>query len=515
MWNELQSYLSGLSAEKLFELFRYQPHSPMLFSTGLFLFLFVGFYIIYNSLQNHHRTRIAYVILFSLYFYYKTSGLWFVLLLITATSDFFIGRVIYATKDALNKKIWVALSICLNLGMLGYFKYTNFLYELMIGFWHTIGGVMNEQLLKGLVFEPLDIFLPVGISFFTFQSLSYTIDVYRGQVKPVTSWTDYLFFVSFFPGLVAGPIVRARDFIPQIYKKPLLTYDRMGEALYLIICGLFKKCIISDYISINFVDRIFDAPSLYTGVENLMGIYGYALQIYCDFSGYSDMAIGIALLLGFRFNINFDSPYQSATITEFWRRWHISLSSWLRDYLYIPLGGNRKGKARTYLHLAITMLLGGLWHGAALRFVLWGAIHGLALAIHKLMINMFGLKPSGVGMSPWKRVINTIFTFHLVCFAWIFFRADTMQKVGEIFTQLFNHFEPGVFLQFVTGYRMIFILMVTGYIIHFIPKKWDLKIQRHITVLPLWAKALLLCLAIFFVIQMKSAEIVPFIYFQF
>ena len=515
MWNEIQSYLKELSPEKLFELFRYQPNSPMLFSTGLFLFLFIGFYIIYNSLQNHQRTRIFYVILFSLYFYYKTSGLWLVLLLFTATSDFFIGHKIWRTKSKIKKKLWVTLSVFVNLGMLTYFKYTNFLYEMAIGFWHSIGGMMDEHLLKNLVYEPLDIFLPIGISFFTFQSLSYTIDVYRKQIQPVGRWADYLFFVSFFPGLVAGPIVRARDFIPQIYKKPTLSYNQMGEALYLIICGLFKKCIISDYISVNFVDRIFDAPALYTGFENLMGVYGYALQIYCDFSGYSDMAIGIALLLGFRFNINFDSPYQSATITEFWRRWHISLSSWLRDYLYIPLGGNRKGKTRTYINLTITMLLGGLWHGAALRFILWGGIHGVALAIHKLLMNVFGFKPSGADMPAWKRVLNTIFTFHLVCFAWIFFRADTMQKVGEILTQLFQHFEPGVFLQFVNGYRMIFALMLIGFIIHFLPRKWDLKMQQTITLMPLWAKALLLCIAIFTVIQMKSAEIVPFIYFQF
>ncbi|MDR2915266.1 MAG: MBOAT family protein [Tannerella sp.] len=515
MWNKIQSYISELSPEKLLEILRYQPESPMLFSTGLFLFLFIGFYIIYNSLRNHQRARIIYVILFSLYFYYKTSGLWFLLLIFTATSDFFIGQMIPETKSKLKKKLWVTLSICINLGMLVYFKYTNFLYEMAINFWHMIGGLMDEQMLKELTYKPLDIFLPVGISFFTFQSLSYTIDIYREQIKPVRRWTDYLFFVSFFPGLVAGPIVRARDFIPQIYKKPILLYNHMGEALYLIICGLFKKCVISDYISINFVDRIFDAPALYTGVENLMGVYGYALQIYCDFSGYSDMAIGIALLLGFRFNINFDSPYQSATITEFWRRWHISLSSWLRDYLYIPLGGNRKGKTRTYINLIITMLLGGLWHGAALRFILWGAIHGVALAAEKLLMSVFGFKASGADMSMWKRVISTIFTFHLVCFAWIFFRADTMTKVGEMLTQIFTRFEPGVFLQFVSGYRMIFILMVTGYIVHFMPKKIDLALQQKVTCMPLWAKALLLCTAIFVVVQMKCAEIVPFIYFQF
>ena len=246
-----------------------------------------------------------------------------------------------------------------------------------------------------------------------------------------------------------------------------------------------------------------------------MGIYGYALQIYCDFSGYSDMAIGIALLLGFRFNINFNSPYQSATITEFWRRWHISLSTWLRDYLYIPLGGNRKGKHRTYINLIITMLLGGLWHGAALRFILWGAIHGIALAVEKLFISAFGFKASGEGMPLWKRIISIFFTFHIVCFAWIFFRADTMAKAGEMLAQIFTNFKPEVFLQFVTGYYMIFILMITGYIIHFMPKKVDIMMQQKVTCLPLWGKALLLCAAIFVVIQFKSADIVPFIYFQF
>ncbi|MDR2681370.1 MAG: MBOAT family protein [Tannerella sp.] len=515
MWNDIEKYFNELSFQKLLELFKYQPESPMLFSTGLFLFLFIGFYIIYNSLRDRSNIRIIYVILFSIYFYYKTSGLWFILLISTATSDFFIGRVIPEVRSRIGKKLWITLSICINLGMLTCFKYTNFLYEMAIGFWHTVGGLMNEPVLKGMTYEPLDIFLPVGISFFTFQSMSYTIDVYRGQIKPVTKWTDYLFYVSFFPGLVAGPIVRAKDFIPQIYKKPVLLYNQMGEALYLIICGLFKKCIISDYISVNFVDRIFDAPALYTGVENLVGVYGYALQIYCDFSGYSDMAIGIALLLGFRFNINFDSPYRSASITEFWRRWHISLSTWLRDYLYIPLGGNRKGKTRTYVNLIITMLLGGLWHGAALRFILWGAIHGIALAVHKLFMSLFGLKANGADMPLWRRITGTVFTFHIVCFAWIFFRADTMGKAGEMLTQIFTHFEPGVFLQFVSGYRLIFILMATGYIIHFLPEKTDLAIRRKITDMPLWVKAALLCTAIFAVIQMKSAEIVPFIYFQF
>lgn len=273
------------------------------------------------------------------------------------------------TKGRWKRKGLVTLSLGVNLGLLAYFKYTNFL-----------GGVIAS--LMGGEFTALDIFLPVGISFFTFQSLSYTIDVYRKDIKPLTNILDYAFYVSFFPQLVAGPIVRARDFIPQIRKPLFVSQEMFGRGIFLILSGLFKKAIISDYISVNFVERIFDNPTLYSGVENLMGVYGYALQIYCDFSGYSDMAIGIALLLGFHFNLNFNSPYKSASITEFWRRWHISLSSWLRDYLYISLGGNRKGKFRQYLNLIITMfwvdcgtvLPGTLCFGGPFTASLWRCI---------------------------------------------------------------------------------------------------------------------------------------------
>jgi D-alanyl-lipoteichoic acid acyltransferase DltB (MBOAT superfamily) len=515
MQSSILSIFEGLSWNKLMDILKYQPDSPMLFSTGLFLFLFLVFYFFHNKLRDYRTVRIFYVILFSLYFYYKTSGIFVLLLLVVATLDFFIGHCISKAEKKTHRKLWVAFSVLINLGMLCYFKYTNFLYDTAVGLFHYFGGVFGNTALQQVQFHPLDIFLPIGISFFTFQSLSYAIDVYRNEIKPVRNWSEYMFFVSFFPVIVAGPIVRPKDFLPQVRNEPVLSNSQMGEALYLIICGLFKKCIISDYISVNFVDRIFDAPSLYTGIENLMGVYGYALQIYCDFSGYSDMAIGIALLLGFRLKINFDSPYQSATITEFWRRWHISLSSWLRDYLYIPLGGNRKGKVRTYINLTITMLLGGLWHGAAIRFILWGAIHGIALAIHKWLAGVFGLKLSGKDMSLGKRIINTLITFHLVCFAWIFFRAETMEKVFQMLTQIFTQFEIGVFTQLISGYQTVFLLMAAGYITHFIPKQFDLKIREQVTLLPFWGKAALLSLAIFIVIQMKSSEIVPFIYFQF
>ena len=516
-WNDILNYVqTEFVPEQLLELLYYQRGSPMLFSTGLFFFLFIGFLMIYMSLRKFTLARLIYVSLFSLYFYYKSSGIWFVLLLFTATSDFLIGKLITKAGTKHKQKWLVALSLCINLGMLGYFKYTNFLYNLGVIVLQQTGIWLNIPSLTQLSYTPMDIFLPVGISFFTFQSLSYIIDIYRSKIQPLNRWVDYLFYVSFFPGLVAGPIVRARDFVPQMYKNPSLPREHLGEGLYLIMCGLLKKCVISDYISVNFVDRIFDAPALYTGFENLMGIYGYALQIYCDFSGYSDMAIGIALLLGIRFNINFDSPYQSATITEFWRRWHISLSSWLKDYLYISVGGNRKGKIRTYINLLITMLLGGLWHGASLRFMLWGGVHGIALAVHKFVMNRFGsFKTEGREMSPFRRVLGVIFTFHLVCFGWIFFRADSVQVGFEMLNQIFTDFRADIFMQFVTGYKEIFFLLIFGYIIHFIPKRVDNQIKQIVICSPLVLQALYLIIAIFIVVQVKGAGIVPFIYFQF
>ena len=392
----------------------------------------------------------------------------------------------------------------------------NFLLDIGTSFLYSVGVWFNYAPWAELPKTEMEIFLPVGISFFTFQSISYIIDVYRGRIEPLGRWIDYVFYVSFFPQLVAGPIVRARDFIPQIYKNPSVSKAEFGEGLFLILCGLLKKCVISDYISLNFVDRVFDAPLLYTGVENLLAVYGYTLQIYCDFSGYSDMAIGLALLLGYRFNLNFDSPYQSATITEFWRRWHISLSSWLKDYLYISLGGNRKGKLRTYVNLMITMLLGGLWHGASVSFILWGALHGVALAIHKAVMSAFpSFKQMGKDMVPWRRFWGTIFTFHLVAFGWIMFRADSMEKVRDILSQIVGNFHPEVFGQFIVGYKTVFLLMIVGYLAHYIPRAWERRMQQVVTSSPLLLQAALLAVAIFIVIQFKSAGVQPFIYFQF
>jgi len=482
----------------------YNPKEPLLFSSGLFIFLFTGFMYVYFLVYKHHRAKTVFVTLFSLYFYYKSSGIYFLLLILSAIVDFSLANAIFRAESERKRKIILILSLVLNLGMLAYFKYTNFFYSIICD-------------LTAQSFSPMSIFLPIGISFFTFQSLSYTIDIYRGTLKPVKSFLDYAFFVTFFPQLVAGPIVRAADFIPQIFKPLKVTDAMIGRGIFLIASGVIKKVVIADFISTNFVDRIFDHPTLYTGLENLFGVYGYALQIYCDFSGYSDMAIGIALLMGFHFKINFDSPYQSKNITEFWRRWHISLSTWLKDYLYISLGGNRKGRIRTYINLFITMLLGGLWHGAGFRFVLWGAMHGIALAIHKLYLEVFPSKTSD--RSPVRQFLITtlsvFFTFHFVSFCWIFFRADSMETATQMIRQIVFHFNPQIFIEFITGYKSVLLMMLIGYTLHVIPKSIEIKTENLVTNLPLFLKVTFMILVILLVVQFKSSEIQPFIYFQF
>lgn len=514
----------------------YDSQSPMIFSSGLFLFLFLGFSLVYGLLSRLDTLRIAFVTLFSYYFYYKSSGLYFGLLAIVTISDYFIAKAIHHVRfgkkgqadDAPRKggKWLVALSLLIDLGLLGYFKYTNFLGHIFLSSW-----------------QDLDIFLPVGVSFFTFQSLSYTIDVYRGQIRPLDRLLDYAFYVSFFPQLVAGPIVRARDFIPQIRRPLNVTRQMFGTGLFLIMAGLIKKAVISDYISLNFVDRVFDDPMLYTGGENLLAVYGYALQIFCDFSGYSDMAIGIALLLGFEFPKNFDNPYRSRSITEFWRRWHISLSSWLKDYLYISLGGNRHGKVRQYLNLLITMLLGGLWHGASFNFILWGGIHGLLLCLDKMWqaicpvlsplkfiarkkaaktveseLSATEDKQSATGWGFWNSIYGflcMLITFHLVAFAWVPFRANSFEVVGKVFSQIFTNFQPHILLQWVESYTPVLCLMVLGFVFHFMPGSITRLTKRAITGSPLIIQAILLVAVIYLIIQIKSSDVQPFIYFQF
>lgn len=553
----LNDFLPHITAQDLQHWFLYDKDEPMLFSTAKFLRLFLIFYFIYGLLRNTFRIRLAFTAAFSIYFYYLCSERYFVLLIFSTVVDYTLSYFLYREQRDIPRKIYLWFSVAVNLVFLGYFKYATFMMEganQLFGWQYTVHKVL----------------LPVGISFFTFQSISYIIEVYRKEIVPAKNYLDYLFFVSFFPQLVAGPIVRAKDFLPQIYSKLELSKADVNNALFLIIGGLIKKTVISDYISINFVDRIFDAPDLYTPFENLMAAYGYTIQIYCDFSGYSDMAIGIALLLGFKLPTNFRTPYKSASITEFWRRWHISLSTWLKDFLYISVGGNRHGSFAGFLfpalfffgtivwsinyatvsniplivsvgalvvftlsfllakekektmvtnvNLLTTMLLGGLWHGASLRYIVWGALHGIALAVHKIWIEFFPSKKenekTAAGM-VWK-VIAVLLTFHFVAFCWIFFRArDFSIALGLINNIGKLTFEPEHWKAVILGYKNVFILMAIGYIWHLMPNTVSDALRRTYYEMPFALKGILLGLVFWLVYAAASAGPQPFIYFQF
>lgn len=493
--------------EKLTGQLTYDSASPMIFSSGIFLWMFLLFAFIYMLMGKATTLRLIFVTAFSYYFYYKSSGMYFFLLAIVTISDYMIAKGISHVRSSSRTcaSLLLALSLMIDLGLLAYFKYTNFFGQLYAD-------------IAGGQFTPLDIFLPVGISFFTFQSLSYTIDVFRGQIKPLSSLLDYAFYVSFFPQLVAGPIVRARDFIPQIRKPLCITREMLGTGVFYIVGGLIKKAVISDYISINFVERVFDQPALYSGFENLMAVYGYALQIYCDFSGYSDMAIGLALLLGFKFPKNFNAPYKATSITDFWHRWHISLSSWLKDYLYISLGGNRHGKMRQYFNLMVTMLLGGLWHGASLNFILWGGLHGLLLVFDKIISRIMPCKGDGSAcrwLQGTGKFIGGIITFHIVCITWVLFRSASLSDATAMMTQIFNHFQPQIAGQWLVGYKVVALLIAIGYMMHFMPSRLSDTLKSTVIRMPLIIKALLMALTIYLIIQVKSSDIQPFIYFQF
>ncbi len=499
----------NIDTDKLIQQLTYNAKDPLLFNSGFFLIFFCIFLLGYQFLYKHKLSRVIYFTIFSLYFFYKACGFYFGFILLSAVVDFNLANWIYTAKTQTKKNTILIFSIAVNLGLLFYFKYTNFFIEIINDF--TAGQV-----------KPLNLILPIGISFYTFENLSYTIDVYRGKFKPVQSFLDYCFFLSFFPKLVMGPIVRASDFIPQIRKDIFITQEDVSKGLYLIVGGLFKKVVISDYIYVNYVQYIFDDPSRHSGIECLLGVYGYAMVIYCDFSGYSDMAIGMARWMGFTINENFDSPYQSSSITEFWRRWHMSLSSWLKDYLYISLGGNRVGKFRQYLNLMITMLLGGLWHGASFNFIVWGGMHGLALAVDKLRMSLFSKyrsfheeSPSQILSSKIVKVLCIFITFHFVCFCWIFFKASTFQDAGIIITQIFTNFDAAASAPLLSSYGTVFAVMLLGYILHFIPKSYEYVSVNFISKINLAGRIAILLIFIWIVIQVKQADQVMPIYLQF
>ncbi len=469
----------------------------MLFPTITFaIFLTIVLFVHTVLLKKPTLWKIC--MLIASYIFYSWWDWRFLTLIWTSTLvDFWAGKKIENADSSKKKRSYLLVSVLTNLGILAYFKYAGFFVD---SFVDVMGGMGFD-----LSVEPLRIILPVGISFYTFQTMSYSIDIYRNNLKPTKSLLDFALFVGFFPQLVAGPIVRAKDFLHQLSsnkREPI----QMGRATKLILGGLFKKIVIADLLATEIVDGVFRNPAGSTGLETLIGIYGYALQIYGDFSGYSDIAIGIALLLGFQFSDNFNQPYRALSLQDFWRRWHISLSSWLRDYLYIGLGGNRNGRLKTYRNLLATMILGGLWHGAAWTFVAWGLLHGGGLAVERAVAQRTEKKED----TKLRRFLRGFFTFHLVCAGWVFFRSVDIERAFEVFAALGNSWTSAPSMNWgIASVLLIGVLMQTCK-----TGKFD-RFWNQFAALPAIVQGVAIAVVVVGMDLLGPDGVAPFIYFQF
>lgn len=412
--------------------------------------------------------------------------------------NYVLGLWIASCATDRGKKTVLTCGVVFNLALLAYFKYWGFFLSSAADLLHALGFSRD--------FKIMEVLLPVGISFFTFQGLSYLVDIYRKDIKACTNPLDILLYISFFPQLVAGPIVRANEFIPQLEKPVDPANIRASRAFLLIGLGLFKKVIIAHYLATELVGPVFDAPGDYGTLDVLMGAYGYAVQIYCDFSAYSDMAMGFALLLGYEFPRNFNQPYRAASLQDFWRRWHISLSSFLRDYLYIPLGGSRGGERKTYRNLFLTMFLGGLWHGAAWNFVFWGVLHGTFLGFERFIASKLKLNKE----FPWGKLVGTFLVFHFVCLTWVFFNADSFTTAFQYLAALGNF---GANIKLTDGF--ILSILLIGMIGQFLPEGLIDRLESEAGRLPLVAQAGTLAAVIVVIGAIGPGTMAPFIYFRF
>ena len=466
----------------------------MLFPTMIFGLFFLFVFITAWSLDRENGRRKAFLLLASWVFYGWWDWRFVALLIFSGTFNWAVAEWIDRSSTPRRRKALVALAVVVDLGVLGVFKYYGFFIDQLGAALDMLGWKRDLPLLQ--------IVLPVGISFFTFQAISYVVDVYKGTCEKARSLLDVMLLMSFFPHLVSGPIVRARDLLPQFAQVPKPSRAMLTEALLLIVWGLLKKTVIASELSTNLVDPVFFDPSAYGGADLLAAAYGYAVQIYCDFSAYSDIAIGVAALLGYRFPRNFDQPYRAASLQEFWRRWHISLSSWLRDYVYIPLGGGRGGALKACRNILITMLLGGLWHGASWTFVAWGALHGVVLSIERLF--------KGARKSLFPSLIGVLVTFHVVCLGWILFRADSFQTALTYLEGLTDWSSPPmVATPFLVG------MIGFGLLMHFLPPRALERLGSLVKFAPSPALGVAVGLMMLVVEAIRPEGVAPFIYFQF
>jgi D-alanyl-lipoteichoic acid acyltransferase DltB (MBOAT superfamily) len=475
----------------------------VLFPTVTFALFFV-IVLPLNWLLLPHRGRWSVFIITASYIFYGWWNPRFVLLLLAVTVwNQVMGLTIHRLTEPRARKLALGIAVAGDLGILAYFKYTDFLLVSGENLASSAGIQINQAIWQ--------ITLPVGISFFTFQAMSYIIDIYRRRIEP-TSWLDFAVYQSFFPHLEAGPIVRASEFLPQLRRRPDPRRVDASLAFFLIMSGLFKKVVLSDLLSQRIVDPVFAAPSLHSGPETLLAVYAYAAQIYCDFSGYTDIAIGLALLLGFRFPQNFNGPYTAVSIQDFWRRWHMTLSRWLRDYLYIPLGGNRHGRLNTYRNLMLTMLLGGLWHGASWTFVIWGAWHGSFLCLD----HWRGERREARGLPEpvldrRARIIRRVVTFNIVCVGWVFFRATSFLNAWDVFKQIPQHWSgPSPLIT-----ASVVLATVAGIACQYIPPDWMERLRTAFAGLSPAKMGLALGIGLFVIDALGPQGVSPFIYYAF
>jgi D-alanyl-lipoteichoic acid acyltransferase DltB (MBOAT superfamily) len=552
--------------ERLHEIFSFAPMSSMTFNRLDFWLFFIFIMMLFSMLHKHQLMRSIFITVVSLFLYYKTSGLFVLLLGLSIIVNYGLGKWIFQqTKDSARKWI-IAFSAVFNVFFLAYFKYAYFFTESYNKLFQTDFKIMNQFAVWGNGFFgdgtfETTILLPAGVSFFTFQSISYVVDIYRKEIEPVKNFWDYAFYVTYFPHVIMGPIVRARDFIPQIYKPFQLNKKVFSESVFLIVKGLFKKIILADYIAVHFIDKVVDSPEAYPGFVSVMAMWGYSLQIYGDFSGYTDVAIGLSRLMGFELLPNFNSPYKANSVADFWRRWHISLGSWLRNYLYIPLGGNKKGTVGTYiailiififlifitgwyelifvyiglmalygiavlispavktfmhrdLNLLITMIIGGLWHGPSQNFVIWGAMNGAALVIYNYWkkISPYENKSWWI-VHFWKILI----TFNFITFTRIWFRLKEDGAPNKMLDRIFNHFDFDwtVLGTVLWSFGTVFILIGVGFILHWLPQRMKDGGVAAFARLPLVVQMIGIAIAILFMYQAVSDSFKPFVYLEF
>ena len=615
--------------ETLRNIFLYDPTHPLLFTQFYFWAFFGIVYALFALIIERNaklHMRNVFLMAVSWFFYYKTSGIFLLILAFVTLSDWLIAKLIDRYRGTWKSKLWLIVSVVIDLGLLAYFKYAYFftnmlnnMFGLSIQVFDLFAYIGNGFSESGR-FLVDTIILPVGISFYIFQVISYTADVFNGRIKPVKNILDFGFYVSFFPQLVAGPIVRASEFVPQLYKPYHLSRRHFGIAIFWILNGLAKKIILSDYLAVNLIDRVFDNPLLFSGFENLFALFGYSMQVYADFSGYTDIAIGIALLMGFYLPKNFNSPYKSQNPQEFWRRWHMSLSRWLKTYLYIPLGGNREATFGTYfwiglialialvltgswigaviigaigiivavvalkvpshrkllyanLNSFIVMLLGGLWHGASWNFMIWGGLNGIGMIVNKfwrvmnwhirvllIMLVTAGLYGADIVWNLpvlhvfkiWAAIVcagtviryivwlirrndnqtwlamvwNVIQTFTFITFTRLFFRSSSnldpatanqvaWETAKNMMNQIGGAWDNSIILPFIWEYRYVVTLFILGMVIHWLPTKFKQWYRINFAMLPLWLMAIVVVVAIVIIYQFITADMQPFIYFQF